>query len=519
MERPILNHFYNYEEICAYIQTAQKAHPDVMTLESLAKTEGGRDIWGITLCKGGNPEEKPAFYVQGGIHAQEGMGITCSLNFLWTVLEKAPEILEKMTVYILPCVNPDGSDMCVRTGLEMRSKLERVYGLENAVVPQDLDGDGKILFMRWEDPNGYYVQLPECGDVMVHRRKGDSGPFYSMITEGVVENYNGGKLQRGYRDLDFNRQYAVGWKDSPNGGDFPGNHVEPSTIMRFLSTHSNIFMMMDVHCGTRALIYSVPDNIQDARFFRNLAAMGSQITGIDPVPGSRYGKRSDAPPSNTVGTVRGYCNDSLGIPTLTVELGNGYNSLGMSTQEIFDGALYERELISQIVTMHNERGSKVAMPWKKIHHPQLGEVEVGGRDYHNAYFMNPDDMLDLIPKVGDFFLAVMNMVPELAFTHVNCEAMGGGIYRIRAGIINNSQLYTKILHGATGYHATREKITFSLEGVEEILNSKGAEAINALESLDTASVEWFVRANPGDVLTVKAVFPKAVNAIAEITVQ
>lgn len=518
MDRPILNHFYNYDEICAFLQSMQEAYPDLMHLTSLAKTTEGRDIWGVTLSKGDNPDDKPAFYVQGGIHAQEGMGITCSLNFLWTVLEQNQEILDKVTIYILPCVNPDGSDMCVRTGFAIRSKMERVEGLENAVVPQDLNGDGKILFMRWEDPNGYYVQLPECGDLMVPRRAGDKGPFYSMTTEGIVENYDGGKLQRGFRDLDFNRQYAVGWRDNPNAGDFPGNHVEPRTIMKFLSTHTNIFMMMDVHCGTRALIYSVPSNIQDARFFRDLAYMGSGITGIEPIPGNRYGKRSDTPSGNTPGTTRDYCNDALGIPTMTVELGNGYNSLGMKAQEIFDGALYERELISQIVAMHKPLGTKLASPWQKINHPQLGEVEVGGRDFHNAYFMNPNDMLDLLPKVADFFLEVINMVPELAFTHVNSEDMGSGIYRIRAGVINNGALYTKVLHGATGYHATRDKIEFHIEGAQEILSSNGAGSVNALESLDMANAEWFVRAKPGDVLSVKAVFPKAVNAVTEIVV-
>jgi hypothetical protein len=148
----------------------------------------------------------------------------------------------------------------------------------------------------------------------------------------------------------------------------------------------------------------------------------------------------------------------------------------------------------------------------------LGEVEVGGRDYHNAYFMNPNDMVVLLPKVADFFLEVIRMVPELVFTHVNCEDLGCGIYRIRAGIINNSDLYTKVLHGATGYHATRDKIEFHIENADEILNSKGAEYVAALESLDTAGAEWFVRAKPGDVLTIKATFPKAVDAVAQITV-
>ena len=518
MERPKLNHFHNYEEICDYLYAAQKAYPDLMTLESLAKTTEGRDIWCATLSKGGDAASKPAFYVQGGIHAQEGMGITCSLNFLWTILEKNPEVLDKITVYILPCVNPDGSDMCVRTGFAIRSKMERIYGLENAVVPQDLDGDGKILFMRWEDPNGYYVQLPECGDLMVPRRAGDKGPFYSMITEGIVENYNGGPLQRGMRNLDFNRQYGSDWVNNPNAGDFPGNHVEPRTIMKFMSSHPNIFMIMDVHCGTRALIYATPKNLTDARLYRKLAFMCQDMTGIPAITGDDYARPAGFPPSNLKGHIDDYTYEALGIPSVTVELGNGYNSLGMDSRDVFSAALYERELISEIVAMHKAKGRAIAKPWEKIQHPQLGEIEVGGLDYHGAYFMDPDDMLELLPKVADYFLEVSKMVPVLEFTDVTCEAMGGDIYRIRAGVINNGQLHTRLLHGSTGYHAVRDNIEFKLQGNMEVLSTKGAPSVRGLESLDTASAEWFVRAKSGDEITVKAVFPKAVNAVKTILI-
>ena len=270
MERPILNHFHNYDEICAYLKKAQAEYPELMQLNELATTEEGRVIWGVTLAKS-NPEENPALYVQGGVHAQEGMGITCSLNFLWTVLQN-PSVLDNLTVYIVPCVNPDGSNMCVTTGVNVRSKLERVYGIPNAIVPQDLDGDGKILSMRWEDPDGEWMAHPECGGVMVRRRPEDvEGPFYKVYTEGIVENYDGGELSYGYRDLDFNRQYAMNWVDNANGGDFPGNHIEPRTVMRFLADHPNIFAVIDVHCGTRALIYSDPANIEDNRLMRKLA--------------------------------------------------------------------------------------------------------------------------------------------------------------------------------------------------------------------------------------------------------
>ena len=94
--------------------------------------------------------------------------------------------------------------------------------------------------------------------------------------------------------------------------------------------------------------------------------------------------------------------------------------------------------------------------------------------------------------------------------------MGSDIYRIRAGIINNGQLNTRILYGATGYQAIRDKIQFKIEGAQEVLSSKGAEAVHSLDPLDMANAEWFVRAKPGDQITIKAVFPKAVNAVKTV---
>lgn len=515
MERPILNHFYNYDEICEYLQTAKAEYPDIMDLQELATTEEGRAIWGITLCKGGNPDDKPALYVQGGIHAQEGMGITCSLNFLWTVLTN-PGVLDNLTIYILPCVNPDGSDLCVRTGLNVRSKLELIPGLANAIIPQDLNGDGKILSMRWQDPTGYWVSLPECGDMMVPRRVGDKGPFYNVVTEGVIENYNGGEVQDGYRDLDFNRQYAVDWKDNFNGGDFPGNHVESRTIMKFMSSHSNIFMIMDVHCGTRALIYGTPSNLADARLFKRLATIGNQITGIEPIAIGNYSRRADAPPVNLRGHIDDYCYESLGVPAITVELGNGYNSMGMTAQEVFNGDLYGRELIAKITAMHAAKGRVIAQPWEPFHHPQLGDIEVGGQFHYNAYFMDPDDMIDLLPKVADYFLKVVELVPTLRFASIACEPMGGDVYRVRAQVMNDGRLNTKVLSGASGYHANRDSVKFKIEGASEILSSKVCPEKASLAPLEITPVEWFVRAKPGDSITVKAEFPKAINAVATL---
>ena len=134
--------FHTYEEIEQLILTAQEEHPDICRVEKLAETPEGRGIWGITLSEGtDDPSSRPAFYVQGGLHAEEGMGITESLVLLYTLLEdeKAREILSRITVYILPCINPDGSNACVTKGQSIRSQVELLPdGTPNALIPQEI---------------------------------------------------------------------------------------------------------------------------------------------------------------------------------------------------------------------------------------------------------------------------------------------------------------------------------------------------------------------------------------------
>ena len=45
MEKPKLNHFHTYTEICDYVTAAQKEFSDIMTLDELAHTQEGRVIW------------------------------------------------------------------------------------------------------------------------------------------------------------------------------------------------------------------------------------------------------------------------------------------------------------------------------------------------------------------------------------------------------------------------------------------------------------------------------------------
>ena len=57
MQRPRLNHFHTYAEYTEFLLEIQKEYSDIMTLDVLATTEDGYNIWGVTLCTGRNRKD------------------------------------------------------------------------------------------------------------------------------------------------------------------------------------------------------------------------------------------------------------------------------------------------------------------------------------------------------------------------------------------------------------------------------------------------------------------------------
>ena len=103
-----------------------------------------------------------------------------------------------------------------------------------------------------------------------------------------------------------------------------------------------------------------------------------------------------------------------------------------------------------------------------------------------------------------------HLVPMLKLADVRCDALGGDVYRIRAKVMNVSSYNTKIMQGATGYHANKDSVEIKLTGVKEFLNRDTSHRISCLSSMDQKNMEWFVRGSSGDVLTLKAQHPKCI---------
>lgn len=259
--------YYDYEQLSATLQRLAQRWPAFTRLSSLGTTDGGREIWLLTL--GRRPDAKlPALCVDANMHAGELVGTTLILNFAEAVLgflengvmpvgvpDGLQQYLSDGLIHLIPRSSPDGAEAVLKAHGYVRSIPHPEDARE---APhwrlQDLDGDGFIKTMRKETPAGRWSELPGSeASVLVPRRIEDSGPFYECYYEGLIQNPDGRTIPSQFIDafgLDLNRNYPSGWEGRGKqlgGGDLPLAVPESRILAKFVLSHPNICFWINLH--------------------------------------------------------------------------------------------------------------------------------------------------------------------------------------------------------------------------------------------------------------------------------
>ncbi|MBV9791747.1 MAG: carboxypeptidase, partial [Chloroflexi bacterium] len=194
--------YYQYDDLVAILREYTEAYPQLAQLTSIGKSYEGRDLWLMTITNQatGKDTEKPAYWVDGNIHATEVTGSTAALHVIHRLLDDyasdatVRHLVDEQVVYVLPRFNPDGAEYALTTPYPIRSS-KRMYPFEepqDGLYPEDVDGDGKILQMRIPDPAGEWRISEQDPRLMVRRRPHEiEGTFYRIFSEGKLRNWDG----------------------------------------------------------------------------------------------------------------------------------------------------------------------------------------------------------------------------------------------------------------------------------------------------------------------------------------
>lgn len=107
--------YASYQDTIDFLTQAMGEHPELVRIQSIGETWEGRPIMMATISQDvAYADLKPAMLYTGSIHAREWIGNELAIKFIKYILENYkinPNLisaLTRSTLYIVPCLNPDG---------------------------------------------------------------------------------------------------------------------------------------------------------------------------------------------------------------------------------------------------------------------------------------------------------------------------------------------------------------------------------------------------------------------------
>lgn len=472
--------YLTHAELERVLTSWAQAYPEVMRLESLAKSEEGRDVWLVTV--GRDPDRvRPAVWLDANIHASELCGSSVALSVIEALLVAHADpsadlsdlprfvrdwLLADVLFYVMPRMCPDGAERVLSRRHFVRSnhRDHRLGKTEPYWKHEDVDGDGKSLLMRVRDASGDFVESAAIAGLLLPRRVDDEGPFYRVYPEGTIEGFDGFTIPApsfmSDTETDLNRNFPSGWMAEPHqqgAGPFPASEPESRAVTEFAVRHPNVFVWLCLHTFGGVFIRPLGDkpdskmDPHDATVFRMVETLGDQIVGYPTVSG--FTEFTYEPDKPLCGDLSNFAYVERGSIGFVCELWDFFRQVGFEVKRPFIKNYQERTTRDDILRMaewdraHN--AGRIVGAWRPFTHPQLGEVEIGGYDPLVGVWNPPPDRLgELCDRMTRFFLRLAALAPRLEIASVEVVGLGAGLSRITAVVENRGYLPTYVLGSA-----------------------------------------------------------------------
>lgn len=461
---PRFDTFYKYDELTRLLFAYAQAHPTLMVVQSMGKSHEGRDIWVATITNmaTGAAEDKPAFWADGNIHAAELLASTAVLYFLNELLGKygkdadITQLLDTRAVYLCPRLNPDGAELALADRPRHIRSSTRRYPFEEehveGLTPEDIDGDGRILFMRVPDPHGTYKKLDADPRLMVAREPGEfGGDYFRLMPEGTIRNYDGlnVKVNPDVEGLDLNRNFPSSWRqehEQVGAGEYPTSEPEVKAMVDFIVRHPNIGAAISYHThsgvilrpmGTESDDDMIPEDLWSIKRFSEL---GAKLTGY---PAISIWHDFKYHPKEVISGTQDWIYEHLGALFWVVEMWAPNKEAGIHDYKWIDW--YREHPVAddlKLIKWSDEHcGGKAHVEWKPFMHPQLGQVEIGGWDKMNYWRNPPPELREReAARFPKWMTKIALSLPKLELLRTEVRALGPDTWRVKLAVANSGWL-------------------------------------------------------------------------------
>ena len=556
---PRFDVFYKHDDLTRLLQSYAQALPTLVEVRSIGKSHEGRDIWVVIITSKatGADVDKPAFWVDGNIHAAELTASTACLYWLHklaTGYAKDPQVtqlLDTRVVYMVPRLNPDGAELALADRPRHIRSSTRPYPWDEQPVDgltvEDVDGDGRMLMMRVPDPHGTYKKCPDEPRLMVPREPGEfGGQYYRVMPEGTLKNFDGVKIRVNpdREGLDLNRNFPAYWRqefEQPGAGPYPTSEPEVRAMVDFITQHPNIGAAVSFHTHSGVILRPMgtqsDDDMtpEDLWQYKRFSDIGAKLTGYPAI--SIFHDFKYHPKQVITGT-QDWVYEHLGALFWTVEIWAPNKEAGINDYEWIDWYRdHPVEDDKKLLKWSDEQcGGKAHVDWYPFNHPQLGRVELGGWDKMN-YWRNPPAHLREreAARFPTWLQQIALSLPKLEVLRAEVRALGPDSWRVRFAVANSGYLPSYVTKRALERKTVRGVVF-------QILLPKGASLISGKERTkgtqleghapkgslqafmpdrnitgDRAMIEWIVKAPKGTVVGLTATADRAGTVRSEVT--
>jgi hypothetical protein len=303
-------------------------------------------------------------------------------------------------------------------------------GLLDEDAPDDINGDGVILTMRWKDEKkGTMIPDPRDPSGRIMKRVPAGQGLYASASEGIDNDGDGRVNEDGIGGLDLHRNYPENWRPESEetgrgfsqggAGEYPLSETETRAVVTFLLSHPNVYVVNSMDTTEPMHLRPPSTSASDERMYPEDLAwykifdeIGKKTTGY-PKAGDVYNDYGGGNPFFGHGPDFGYWQ--FGAIWYGDEIWNGARNKDYDG----DGTI---DQIDMLRWDDEENDSLGFFKWKPAKHPVYGDVEIGGFDPKFFSQNPPSKHLEKWAKNEALFnLEMVKYLPELAWENIEVK--------------------------------------------------------------------------------------------------
>lgn len=502
--------YSNHAQLTQRLKALEAANSNLVKLQSLTKTTGGKDIWVLEIGSGDRANH-PALAVVGGIEGSHILGPELAIGFAEKLLAGAQKdsiktLLASTTFYIFPSVSPDAAEQYFakvkyeRSGNATPTDDDR-DGKANEDPFEDLNNDGMITMIRVEDPTGKWITHPADPRVMIqaNAEKGEKGK-YLLLSEGVDTDKDDKLNEDGEGGVHFNKSLTFDPPYfTPGAGEHPVSELENRAVLDFLYEHFNVFAV---------LTFGPTNNLAEPWKFDRSKGSGRIPTGITETD-SKYNKlvsdlykksvkQKDAPPAGVQKgdfvqwayfhygrqsySTPGWWVPKFEIPKDTVAAKKFKANEDKNTDVDFIRWAEKEQL-------------DVFTNWQKINYADYPgkNAEVGG--FKPFVKMTPPFKMvsKIVEEHSKFAVALAQAKPEAALVNLKTEPLEGGVTRVTVVIQNKGLLPALAEVGKNNNFIKLVKINLVLTKDQSVVTGNKVTLLPNLDAGESHELTWLIK--------------------------